>query len=117
MRSGNLQRRIADMELQMMQGTCGADWQRCIVLMHGTAQHIEYAQHVTTGERIYDPALVRQMFNPSGKAANMQERQIALRLDTPAGQYRQIITEAHAAGVIADSQIRSMLRISPQGQP
>lgn len=116
MASGNIQRRIADMELQMMQGTGGADWQRCYILMHGMP-HIEYAQHVTTGERIYDPAVVRQMFNPSGKAANMQERQIALRLDMPKDEYAQIITEAQAAGLIADSQIRSMLRISPQGQP
>ena len=117
MASGNIQRRIADVESQLMQGTGGDDWQRCIVLMHGTAQHIEYAQHVTTGERIYDPAVVRQMFNPSGKAANMQERQIALRIDTPADQYRQIVTEAQAAGLIADSQIRSTLRISPTGKP
>ena len=117
MASGNIQRRIADVESQLMQGTGGADWQRRIVLMHGTAQHIEYAQHVSTGDRIYDPAVVRQMFNPSGKAANMQERQIALRLDMPKDEYAQIITEAQAAGLIADSQIRSMLRISPQGQP
>lgn len=117
MRSGNIQRRIADMELQMMQGTCGAEWQRCYILLHGMP-HIEYAQHVTTGERIYDPAMVRQMFNPSGKTgANQPDRPFTVRLDMPKDQYARIITEAHAAGVIADGQIRSVLRISPQGQP
>lgn len=117
MRSGNIQRRIADMELQMMQGTGGADWQRCYILMHGMP-HIEYAQHVTTGERIYDPAVVRQMFNPSGKTGtNQPDRPFTVRLDMPKDEYAQIITEAQAAGLIADSQIRSMLRISPQGQP